>query len=111
MKKRGLSDVVTTVLLILLVLAAVIIVWAFARVFILDNSAKIDTGVFNVGFSIPSKNVVITEDNNRLLYPKSSVLSANLWPGEYESSRPTYFEQRFSLSYNKKSGFEILGTE
>src|SRR3989344_1441586 len=64
MKKRGLSDVVTTVLLILLVLAAVIIVWAFVRVFILDNSAKIDTGVFNVGFSIPSKNVVITEDNN-----------------------------------------------
>ena len=64
----------------------------------------------NFGLTYSNSNV-ITEDNNRLLYPKSSVLSANLWPGEYESSRPTYFEQKFSLSYNRKSGFKILDTE
>ncbi|MBX4212414.1 hypothetical protein KW787_03110 [Candidatus Pacearchaeota archaeon] len=39
--KKGLSDVVTTVLIILLVLAAVVIVWAFVRPFLQDAGGKI----------------------------------------------------------------------
>ena len=59
MNRKALSDIVTTVLIILLVLAAVIILWAFVRVFVLNGGGRIETGVFTSSFSIPAKDVNI----------------------------------------------------
>ena len=42
MKKRGLSDVVTTVLIILLAIAAIVIVWFFVRGFLLKQDFYIE---------------------------------------------------------------------
>lgn len=44
MNKKGLSDVVTTVLIILLALAAVIIIWSFVRPALLGAGKGITTG-------------------------------------------------------------------
>ena len=44
MNKRGLSDIVVTVLIILLVLAAVVIIWSFVRPAIIRSSGQLEPG-------------------------------------------------------------------
>jgi hypothetical protein len=53
--KKGLSDVVTTVLIILLALAAVVILWSFIKVF-LGKTEDIDSSYFTTVFSIEKVN-------------------------------------------------------
>ena len=61
MQKRGLSDVVVSVLIVLLSIAAVIIIWAFIRLII---SQKTDIGVITASFSIPNDKVSARDSNN-----------------------------------------------
>lgn len=63
MNKRGLSDVVTTVLIILLVVAAVTIIWGFLLP-VLNSTNKIDARTLTTGISIKSQSVTITNDKN-----------------------------------------------
>jgi len=66
MKKRGLSDVVTTVLIVLLALAAIAIVWAFIVPIFYEAGGGIDTEVDLkvIEFDILEQSVVVTDDNN-----------------------------------------------
>ncbi len=50
--KKGLSDVVTSVLLILLVLAGVAIMWVVIRQFISGTTAQLDSSVITTSFTI-----------------------------------------------------------
>ncbi len=52
MDKRGLSDVVTTVLIILLVIVAVLIVWMFVKPFIFNSTSKINPTIFTTAVEI-----------------------------------------------------------
>ena len=56
--RKGLSDVVVTVLLILLVVAAIAIIWGFISTF-LRSTDKIDTNTLNTALSIQAKSVMI----------------------------------------------------
>ncbi len=63
MKKKGLSDVITSVLVILLSIAAVIIVWAFVRNLIVKSTEGVDAGEVNTILSIPPKYVKLIDGN------------------------------------------------
>lgn len=52
MKKRGISDVITTVLIILLVLAAIVIVWQVVKKTVTEGVGNIDTAILSVSLSI-----------------------------------------------------------
>ena len=68
----------------------------------------------NFGLTYSGSNVVSDDSASSLIYPinvRSFNPSAITLLGEYESSRPKYIEQRFSLSFSKKNGFKILGIE
>jgi len=52
--KKGLSDVVTTVLIILLVLAAVVIVWAFVRPAIQSGAGQVSGACVNLDLKVVS---------------------------------------------------------
>ncbi len=54
MKKRGLSDVITTVLIILLVLAAVVIIWSFVKPAIQSGAGKVSGGCVELDLTIDS---------------------------------------------------------
>jgi hypothetical protein len=58
MKRRGISDVVVTVLLVLLVVVAVAIIWGFISSF-LRSTDKIDTNTLNTALSIQAKSVTV----------------------------------------------------
>jgi len=58
LNRKGLSDVVVTVLLILLVVAAIAIIWGFISTF-LRSTDKIDTNTLNTALSIQAKSVMI----------------------------------------------------
>ena len=62
MRKKGLSDVVTSVLLILIVLAAVVLIWIYVRPVI--SNARINPEVFSTSLSVIQDSVLITGDNN-----------------------------------------------
>ena len=62
MKKRGLSQVVTTVLLILIVLVAVTIIWAFVRPTIEKTSEQIGIEFITINMKIIDETVSITEN-------------------------------------------------
>ena len=51
MNKRGISDIITTVLIILIVLAAIVIVWNVVKKFATESSGKIGVEQFSVGLS------------------------------------------------------------
>ncbi len=76
MNKRGLSDVVTTVLIILLVLAAVAIIWAFLRPAIRRSVGQLEPGLLTSTFEIPAESVSI--DNNA----KSAEFKIKRYAGE-----------------------------
>ena len=59
MNKRGVSDVITTVLIILLVLAAVAIIGGIILKNLGDASEKIEAGFNTVSLSIPQQSVKI----------------------------------------------------
>jgi len=60
--KRGLSDVVTTLLIILLAFASVTIIWVVAKTFILQSVGQMDVGQFNNYFSVPASSVQVNDE-------------------------------------------------
>lgn len=50
--KKGLSQVVTTVLIILLVLAAIVIIWAFVRPAIQSGAGQVSGGCITLGLAV-----------------------------------------------------------
>ncbi len=66
MQKRGLSDVVTTVLVILLVVIAVGVIWAFVQRMIQQTEQQVVTDKFTSGFSIPPASVNIAKISSDL---------------------------------------------
>ncbi len=52
MQKRGLSDIVTTVLIILLVLAAIVIVWRFIRPVLINAGENVNVDQFSTRYEI-----------------------------------------------------------
>ena len=63
MQKRGLSEIVSTVLLVMLVLAAVVIVWALiSQILKPSEESTIETQLLTVGFT--AKSVVEDELGN-----------------------------------------------
>src|SRR3989344_7320254 len=75
--KRGLSEVVTTVLLILLIFAASIIIWAFVRTSVYKGSGEIDPDIITTNFRIPAQSIVTSDDGNL-----SFVLKRNAGEGD-----------------------------
>ncbi len=63
MNKRGLSDVITTVLIILLVLAAVIIIWVFVAPALRDAGSQVDSGTLTSNFEIRKDSVILEESD------------------------------------------------
>ncbi len=63
MGKRGLSDVVTTLLIILLAFASVAIIWVVVKAFIFESAGQLEIGQFTNSFSIPADSVAV---NNQL---------------------------------------------
>jgi hypothetical protein len=59
MNKRGLSEVITTVLIILLVLAAIIIIWTVVRPTIQKSAQQINADSLTSSFSIPQQYVIV----------------------------------------------------
>lgn len=57
MKKRGLSDVVTTLIIVLLVLVAIGIIWVVVKNVIQKGSEQIEIGQFSLDLQIKSVNV------------------------------------------------------
>ncbi len=56
MNKKGLSDVITTVLIILLVLAAVVIIWSFVRPAIQSGASKVTGACISLDLKVISCN-------------------------------------------------------
>ena len=61
MEKRGLNDIITTLLIILLSFASVVILWVVAKAFILESAESIDTGQFTTSFTIPGNGVMVND--------------------------------------------------
>ncbi len=78
MNKRGLSQVVTTLLFVLLALGAVLLVWNLVRGIIGDAESEIDITQFSLSLSIPGKNVLV----NPTLESVSLVVKRNAGTGE-----------------------------
>ena len=58
-RKRGLSDVITTVLIILLALAAIVIVWQVVKSLVSEKAGEIDVDILTVQLSIEPGSVFI----------------------------------------------------
>ncbi len=70
--KRGLSDVITTVLIILLVLAAVIIIWVFVAPALRDAGGQLEPGVLTSTFEIVPGSVYTVGDNVTFVVKRSA---------------------------------------
>ena len=70
MNKKGLNEVVTTVLLILIIIAAVGIIWVFVNAAISRTTGSFDTGTITASFSVVPASVKI---NSLLQYMLFSV--------------------------------------
>jgi hypothetical protein len=57
MQKRGLSDVITTVLIILVVMVAMVVVWNFVRIFL--QSSSISTSAYTTSISVSEQSIVV----------------------------------------------------
>jgi hypothetical protein len=64
MNKRGLSEVITTVLIILLVLGAIIIVWTIVKPMLEKSSQQMNIDSLTSSLSIAPNSLKITPDNN-----------------------------------------------
>ncbi|MBX4196097.1 hypothetical protein KW805_00730 [Candidatus Pacearchaeota archaeon] len=64
--KRGLSDVVTTVLMILLVLAAIVIVWKFVRPTLVNAGQNIETSSLSTSLSVVPESVAVNYTSTSL---------------------------------------------
>jgi len=62
MNKKGLSDIITTVLIILIALAAVILIWAFIRSTSSDASKRFDPAMLTTNLKIQVESVRVLED-------------------------------------------------
>lgn len=61
MHKRGLSDIVTTVLIVLIAIAALVLVGAFIASFIKDSGKNISLNDFSNSFEIPFNSIILTD--------------------------------------------------
>lgn len=69
MQKKGLSDVVVTVLIILLVLAAVVLVWNVIKIVLSDSGEQLEANTLSFGASaitVQSKSVWINSSNQSI---------------------------------------------
>jgi hypothetical protein len=100
MFKKGLSDVVTSVLMILLSLAAVVIVWGFVANFIEDTTSTATEGLnFEPGVKV--SNVVYDSASN------SVVLSVEKKLGFEEVNKLRFIVKGADGSYSKDSDFTV----
>jgi ribosomal protein S8 len=76
--KRGLSDVVVTVLVILLALTAVTIIWSFIKPAIQTAGTGIESGTARAGFILNQEDVIFDSSNDEL----EIILKRNNAPGE-----------------------------
>ncbi len=78
MNKRGLSQVVTTLLFVLLALGAVLLVWNLVRGIIGDAESEIDITQFSLNLEVVGKNVYINAPQEKV----SLVVKRNAGAGE-----------------------------
>jgi len=64
MNKRGLSEVITTVLIILLVLGAIVIIWAVVKPTLDKSASNIQIDTITASLSVPKNSIIIDESNN-----------------------------------------------
>ncbi len=62
MQRRGISQVVTTLLFVLIALGAVLLVWNLVRGIITQSSEDIDVTQFNLKYSLEGKNLYVNEE-------------------------------------------------
>ncbi len=62
MNRRGISQVVTTLLFVLIALGAVLLVWNLVRGIITQSSEDIDVTQFNLKYSLEGKNLYVNEE-------------------------------------------------
>jgi len=68
MNKRGLSEVVTTVLLMLLVVVAIITVWAFIRNSLFGAGSQIEATLSQIKLSIPENSIAVNKTTTMLSF-------------------------------------------
>lgn len=68
MEKRGLNEIIMTVLTLLLGIASIVLLWTFVKPFLIDNSSDVQTRSFTTSFTIPSA-VLIDEGSKRVSIP------------------------------------------
>jgi len=78
MNKKGLSEVITTVLLILLVLGAIVLIWTIIRPMIQKSSEQISADALISSLSIPPSSVIVSSDNNVTLKVKRNADPGNI---------------------------------
>lgn len=70
--KRGLSDVVTTVLIILLVLAAVAIIWGYLRGSLVQSGQQISGATSCLGLDLKVKSCKVAAGSATVVYERGS---------------------------------------
>jgi hypothetical protein len=78
MNRKGMSEVVTTVLIILLVLGAIVIIWAVVKPMLERSSQQINTDSITSSLSIAPNSLKITPDNNITLKVLRNVGEGNI---------------------------------
>jgi hypothetical protein len=97
MNKKGLSDVITTLIIIVLVIVAIAIIWAIVRPFIADSTDEVSLGKFTIALEI--KSVSLDRDAN------SSTVSVKRNKGEASLSgiRFVFFNGTSSESFDNET--------
>lgn len=68
MGKRGLSDIIVTVLIILLAIAATVLIWGFIKNNLQNAGSQIETSLSKTTLSIPEKSVVTNRSTTTLSF-------------------------------------------
>jgi len=68
MAKRGLSDIVTTVLIILVAIAAIVVVWSFIRTNLSNAGFQIEAALSKTALSIPKQSIMVNKTNTSISF-------------------------------------------
>ncbi len=68
MQRRGISEVVTTLLFVLIALGAVLLVWNLVRGIITQSSEDIDVTQFNLKYELPGKSVYVNAPQEKVSF-------------------------------------------
>mgnify|MGYP001600517803 CR=1 FL=1 len=115
MQKRGLSNVVTTVLIIMLALGAIILLWVFVKPLIIDNSIDI-SGLLTVSMAfVPDSVSIISNGDIAFLVKRNAgegnVVGLAIILEDSKSNVKTVYKRNLTINEYEKRNVNILGSE